>query len=97
MDFSREWTREGIGDDEPSMPSDDLIQQIKAALQAATPGPWADSDQGYGCEVRSQHGSPVAWCGKTSAHQDHVANAALIVLLRNHAAELVARVEDETL
>ena len=76
----------GDRDIKPPTVTDDLLARIEAALAAATPGPW---------EV---HPNPRFWICMPAEDEGGVpdprrdANAALVALLRNHAAELVERV-----
>ena len=71
---------------------DEMVGKIEAALQAATDGPWVQADE----YIADDDGNDIA----TVIDNGTLSDAALIVLLRNNAAallaerrELVAKVE----
>ena len=61
-----------------------VLDVLAAAEEQATPGPWASSGRRI---VEMTHRSAIA---HTSGVYSNDADAALIALLRNHAADLIA-------
>jgi len=79
-------------------PTPEALDEIRRALEKATPGPWIlFHGAGKTIAVRcAEHVDVVGWPGFDDAHRAeavHAANAALIVLLRNNAEALLAAIE----